>query len=166
MALARREAEGRGESWDAPTIITIVERGEGKQDGKAYMHIPDDFAERESLKIPEYEDTRTRLASIHLSSGTTGLPKGVRLTQFNFVANVLQLAAHAGAQFPAGSAVVAFTPFAHIGNTTFPFFLGPYMGIYHHAMPSYDLEAFAQLVHSVKPTFFSGRSGGRARARE
>ncbi|KAF2476705.1 AMP-binding enzyme [Lindgomyces ingoldianus] len=148
--LAEEDLRAQGVGWSRPTIITVVERVKG------YLHIPDDFFPGDVLPIPEYEDTRERLATIHLSSGTTGKPKGVELTHYNFVANVKQLEAHDAKQFHRGSRIVAFTPFAHIGNTTFPLFFGPYMGILHHAMPQFDLERFGQLVDSVKPTIFQG----------
>lgn len=153
IVIAEKELKAQGVNWKAPTIITIVEQAPAH----SYRHIPDDFASiKETLPIPRYADTRQRLATIHLSSGTTGKPKGVELTQYNFVSNVKQLEAHDPEQFHRGSRIVAFTPFAHIGNTTFPLFFGPYMGIWHHAMPQYELEAFAKLVDSVKPTIFQG----------
>lgn len=138
--------------WKVPTMLTIVDRAPSR----SYLHIPDDFTSfKEVLDIPKYPDTRRRLATIHLSSGTTGAAKGVELTHYNFVANVLQLEAHDPAQFHRGSRVIAYTPFAHIGNAS-PFFFGPYMGIRSHAMPAYEPEAFAKLVDSVKPTIFQG----------
>ncbi|KAJ4286780.1 hypothetical protein N0V90_013032 [Kalmusia sp. IMI 367209] len=153
IAIAEKDLKVQGVDWKPPTIISIVER----TPSGPYKHIPDDFsAFKDTLTIPQYADTRQRLATIHLSSGTTGKPKGVELTQYNFVSNVKQLEAHDPAQFHRGSRIVAFTPFAHIGNTTFPLFFGPYMGIWHHAMPQFELETFAKLVDSVKPTIFQG----------
>ncbi|KAJ4357522.1 uncharacterized protein N0V89_002098 [Didymosphaeria variabile] len=153
IAIASKDLLEQGVAWKAPTIISIVERAASR----SYKHIPDDFASfRGALEIPQFADTRQRLATIHLSSGTTGKPKGVELTHHNFVSNVKQLEAHDAPQFHRGSRIVAFTPFAHIGNTTFPLFFGPYMGIHHHAMPAFSLEPFAQLVDSVKPTIFQG----------
>jgi 4-coumarate--CoA ligase len=101
-------------------------------------------------------NTADHLASIHLSSGTTGQPKGVRLTHYNFVANCYQLYAHDPQQFHSNSRTVAFTPFIHIAMTTMPLFMGPWTGMMHHAMPSFNLEAFGPLVSSVRPTSFQG----------
>ncbi|KAG7109281.1 Leucine aminopeptidase A like protein [Verticillium longisporum] len=58
--------------------------------------------------------------------------------------------------FHPASRTVAFTPWAHIANTTAPLFLGPYAGMLHHAMPVYNLEQFARLVGSVQATSFQG----------
>lgn len=154
IRISEEDLKSQGVRWKAPTIITIVERAPSG----SYSHIPDDFlsSSMDILPISKYSDTRERLATIHLSSGTTGKPKGVELTHYNFISNCLQLEAHDASQFHRGSRIVAFTPFAHIGNTTFPLFFGPYMGILHHAMPQFEMEKFAKLVDSVKPTIFQG----------
>jgi 4-coumarate--CoA ligase len=152
IKVAERELASQKVAWKAPSVMTIVERVLAS----AHKHIPDDFTSKKTLPIPQYADTRERLATIHLSSGTTGKPKGVELTHYNFVSNCKQLEAHDAAQFHRGSRIVGFTPYVHIGNTTFPLFFGPYMGIWNHAMPQFELEAFAKLVDSVKPTIFQG----------
>lgn len=66
-------------------------------------------------------DPRKDLAFLVYSSGTTGLPKGVRLSHRNIVANNLQLAALEGADVSwngnadgKGDRVLAFLPFYHI----------------------------------------------------
>jgi 4-coumarate--CoA ligase len=72
------------------------------------------------------------------------------------VANCYQLYAHNPQQFHSNSRTVAFTPFVHIAMTTMPLFMGPWTGMMHHAMPSFNLEAFGPLVSSVRPTSFQG----------
>lgn len=150
IQVAAKELKKEGVKWNPPTIITAITKAPG------YQHFPDDFLAPERLAIPQWSDTKQRLASIHLSSGTTGKPKGVRLTHHNFVANVFQLLAHDKRQFHPGSKTVAFTPWAHIAMTTMPIFLGPYTGMFHHALHKYDLETFSKLVGSVQATSFQG----------
>ncbi|RNJ57967.1 hypothetical protein D7B24_005452 [Verticillium nonalfalfae] len=141
-------------SWTRPRVISIVLPAPGLK------HISSDFIAATRLPVPHFDDTSIRLASIHLSSGTTGQPKGVELTHQNFVANVLQLLAFDAPgghkMFHPAARTVAFTPWAHIANTTAPLFLGPYAGMLHHAMPVYNLEQFARLVGSVQATSFQG----------
>jgi acyl-CoA synthetase (AMP-forming)/AMP-acid ligase II len=149
---AQKELKAEGVSWGQPLIITAISR----LDNTPSTHIPDDFMAAERLEIPHYKDTRSRLASIHLSSGTTGKPKGVELTHYNFVANCYQLFAHDPEQFGPSCRLVAFTPFVHIAMTTMPLFLGPWSGMFHHAMPSFNLEEFGQLVESNQATYFQG----------
>ena len=139
-----------GVSHYEPTIITVIKKSAG------YKHIPDDFLDDEILPIPHYEDTSKHLATIHLSSGTTGLPKGVQLSHYNFVANCYQLYTHDASQWHSRSRVIAYTPFVHIAMTMHPLFFGPWMGMMHHAMPSFDLETFGQLVQSTSATNIQG----------
>ncbi|KAI0174486.1 AMP-binding enzyme [Pestalotiopsis sp. NC0098] len=150
IEMAQRELATSGISWSKPILLTIIDKSVGMK------HVPDDFWAHEPLPIPHWDDTSQRLASIHLSSGTTGKPKGVELTHYNFVSNCYQLYNHDPKQFHPGAKTVAFTPWAHIAMTTMPLFLGPWTGMFHHAMPSYNLEEFAALVESNQATTFQG----------
>lgn len=122
--LAAKDLSSEGISWQAPVVISVITRA------PSVPHIPEDFIRPTRLFIPHYSDTSKRLASIHLSSGTTGKPKGVELTHYNFVANCYQLFAHDPDQFHASSRTVAFTPFAHIAMTTMPLWLGELLSLY------------------------------------
>lgn len=133
-----------------PIIITVIKKASG------HLHVPDNFLDDGVLPVPHYEDTSKRLATIHLSSGTTGLPKGVRLSHYNFVSNCYQLYAHDAPQWHSQSRVVAYTPFVHIAMTTHPLFFGPWMGCMHHAMPAFDLETLGQVVQSTAATNIQG----------
>ncbi|KAI1313941.1 AMP-binding enzyme [Xylaria venustula] len=150
VQIASKRLAEQGVSWKKPEIVTVVSRVSG------HLHVPDDFYAPERLPVPHYADTRTRLASIHLSSGTTGLSKGVELTHYNFVANCYQLFHRDPRAFNSDARVVAFTPWTHIGNTTMPLFLGPWTGMLHHAMPAYNFDEYVKLIGSNRATSFQG----------
>jgi len=82
------------------------------------------------------------------SSGTTGLPKGVRLSHRNLVVNVDQTIA--GSDFRAGEVAASFLPFFHIYGMTV------LMNVHLAAdgvlvtMPRFDLELFLQISQDYK----------------
>ena len=128
-----------------PQVITAL--------GKV-PHTPglESFLASSALPIPHYPDTRRRLASIHLSSGTTGVSKGVGISHFNYIANVLQMFAHDPDHWTTSEHIVSFTPYVHIANTTIPFFLGPWTGMRHIIMAKYEMHEFLKTVEREKAT--------------
>lgn len=149
IGLAADELRAQGIEWKTPPVTSAIDRRHG------FRHVIDLLA-NDKMDVPHWSDTSHRLASIHLSSGTTGKPKGVKLSHLNYVANCYQLAAHDPQQFHPGSRTVSFTPWAHIAMTTMPLFLGPWAGMMHHAMPSFNFEEFGRLVGSNQATSFQG----------
>jgi len=89
-------------------------------------------------------DVAEHIVALPYSSGTTGLPKGVMLTQLNLSVNIDQ--ALVPADVRKGEMTVAFLPFFHIYG------LEVLQNIYLAAggglvtMPRFDLEMFLQLV--------------------
>ncbi len=89
-------------------------------------------------------DAATEVAALPYSSGTTGLPKGVRLTHRNLVANVDQCLVAVGC--PPGSWSVGFLPFFHIYGQTVLMNMHLAAGAGVITMPRFDLEQFLTLV--------------------
>jgi long-chain acyl-CoA synthetase len=54
------------------------------------------------------------LAALPYSSGTTGLPKGVKLSHFNLIANVYQFIAPNASEFSPNDVILCFLPLYHI----------------------------------------------------
>lgn len=82
------------------------------------------------------------------SSGTTGLPKGVRLSHRNLVVNVDQCIV--GADFRAGEVAAAFLPLFHIYGMTALMNLHLAGGGALVTMPRFDLELFLQISQDHK----------------
>ncbi len=96
----------------------------------------------------------TEVAVLPYSSGTTGLPKGVRLTHRNLVANVDQMLATVCCD--AGTWSVGFLPFFHIYGQTVLMNMHLAAGAGVVTMPRFDLEQFLTLAAKYRtPTLYS-----------
>jgi acyl-CoA synthetase (AMP-forming)/AMP-acid ligase II len=97
---------------------------------------------------------RKDLVALPYSSGTTGLSKGVMLTHYNLVANLLQTA---GALKEAGTddTLIAVLPFFHIYGLIVVLNLGLYHGSTIVTVPRFELESFLETLVKYGVTFAS-----------
>ncbi|MGZ4110762.1 MAG: AMP-binding protein [Actinomycetota bacterium] len=101
---------------------------------------------------PSHEtDTATALAAMPMSSGTTGFPKVVQLTQRNLVANVLQ--SDAAIDIHEDDVMIGVLPFFHIYGMTVLVNLALYKGATVVTMPRFELDAFLALMQQHRVTF-------------
>ncbi|MCI1257248.1 MAG: AMP-binding protein [Corynebacterium provencense] len=113
----------------ASLFLTIAGFGDGGQEAARLAGLADDrliqldtsqglkqmYAERNTPPAVSF-DPSTHLAALPYSSGTTGLPKGVRLTHENLVANIAQIE-NVGVVTPEDT-VYGILPFFHIYGLT------------------------------------------------
>jgi acyl-CoA synthetase (AMP-forming)/AMP-acid ligase II len=105
------------------------------------------------LAVQEPVDAARDIVVLPYSSGTTGLPKGVRLTHRNLVANVDQSLVVIGCD--AGAWAVGFLPFFHIYGQTVLMNMHLAAGAGVVTMPRFDLELFLTLAsRHATPTLF------------
>jgi acyl-CoA synthetase (AMP-forming)/AMP-acid ligase II len=125
--------------------IVVIGEAEGATPLSALMGEP------LAAQIPV--DAAGDVAVLPYSSGTTGLPKGVRLTHRNLVANVEQC--KVCFQVQPGDKVVAFLPFFHIYGQTVLMNVYLATGGTVVTMPRFDLELFLTLCsRHATPTMF------------
>ena len=98
-------------------------------------------------------DTRTTVAALPYSSGTTGLPKGVMLSHFNLVANVYQIIAPDAAPFRPHEIVLCFLPLYHIYGLNVVLNPTLVLGGTLVLMPRFDAERAAALIEREGITF-------------
>ncbi len=93
---------------------------------------------------------REDLVALPYSSGTTGLPKGVMLTHYNLVANVVQCKDVEA--FTDDDVLIGILPFFHIYGMEVILNFGIYKGATIVTMPRFDLEQFLQIMQDYGVT--------------
>jgi acyl-CoA synthetase (AMP-forming)/AMP-acid ligase II len=96
-------------------------------------------------------DPRRDVVVLPYSSGTTGLPKGVMLTHYNLVANVLQ-SAHVLDVGPEDR-VLGVLPFFHIYGMVVIMNLGLHVGATVVTMPRFELEPCLEILQRYRITY-------------
>jgi acyl-CoA synthetase (AMP-forming)/AMP-acid ligase II len=96
-------------------------------------------------------DPREDLVVLPYSSGTTGLPKGVMLTHYNLVANVLQTAR--ALPIDGTDTMLGLLPFFHIYGMLVIMNLGLHLGATVVTMQRFEIEQFLQVLQKYEVTF-------------
>jgi acyl-CoA synthetase (AMP-forming)/AMP-acid ligase II len=96
-------------------------------------------------------DPKEDLVVLPYSSGTTGMPKGVMLTHYNLVANLIQISQHDLVRHE--DTVVAVLPFFHIYGLVVILNFGLYHGATIVTLPRFELEPFLETLQKYRVTF-------------
>jgi acyl-CoA synthetase (AMP-forming)/AMP-acid ligase II len=99
-------------------------------------------------------DPKADLVALPYSSGTTGLPKGVMLTHYNMVAQLITAKARPDLVFPGeNDTLLAFLPYFHIYGINIFLCYGVWQGARIVSMPRFDLEQYLELVQRYGVTY-------------
>lgn len=137
-----------------PKILTVLDRLEG------FSLFPEDVIGKSNEQtIPPYslegssKSAKEAVAVICFSSGTTGKMKGVQLTHYNLVSNLLQYRTSIPYMANATSSEVFFPPYCHIYGLSTVVLLGMWFGNFTLAIPAFDFETFCSQMARVKATW-------------
>lgn len=104
--------------------------------------------------VISHEQSKTKLAFLNYSSGTTGLPKGVMITHFNIVANLQQTAVQfSGKGEPDMSKALGLLPLFHIYALTCVFLYNIYRSHEVIILPKFDMPTLLKTIEKYKLTF-------------
>ncbi|KAI5927794.1 hypothetical protein F4810DRAFT_649467 [Camillea tinctor] len=157
LPLVREAAREAGLPADHVVLI-----GEQRDPERRVPHFTE-LVDREGARRgrPVRVDAKKDLAFLVYSSGTTGLPKGVMLTHYNMVSNLLQLAHieklnglyHSGGQDGKGDKQLAILPFFHVYGLTCIALASVYLGVQAIILPKFDLERACAAIQKYGITF-------------
>ncbi|KAK7502850.1 hypothetical protein BaRGS_00005799 [Batillaria attramentaria] len=101
---------------------------------------------------PPPADPSKVIASLLFSSGTTGLPKGVQITQRNIMAFIFIYEAFDGRQIDEKDTVVLFLPFFHVYGQVVTLLTGLAHGCRHVIMSKFEMVPFLTFCQRYKAT--------------
>jgi acyl-CoA synthetase (AMP-forming)/AMP-acid ligase II len=146
-ALAAAETAG----LPAERVILLREPKAAHGDAQGALHPVLSALIAEGLPAPEVTlDPATHMAALPYSSGTTGRPKGVRLSHRNLVANLAQIEDHL---LRRDDVVMAVLPFFHIYGMTVLLNLALRRRATLVTMPRFDLAAFLEALAEYRVTW-------------
>jgi 4-coumarate--CoA ligase len=134
-------------------VVVITDEGEAVPEGTIHLDSlrHDDGIPMKTIQV-EHRETASHPFLLPYSSGTTGLPKGVRLSHSNIVANLLQCEAVEGIGFPPDHKLISPLPFFHIYAFSVSLLYPAWKGNQVITMSKgFDLELFCKLVEEHQP---------------
>jgi long-chain acyl-CoA synthetase len=139
--------------WDAKLTLIMVEGASDAGEYGFYEEIAAVSAEPPSVEIDPRED----IAVLQYTGGTTGRAKGVMLTHYNLVSNVLQSFAYSGGVFERPSErILSVSPFFHVYGMTGAMNIAVYGAATIICLRRFEVNHTLEVIRKYRPTFFPG----------
>ncbi|KAF2467254.1 putative amp dependent CoA ligase [Lindgomyces ingoldianus] len=134
-----------------PQVFSVIDRIEGVK------KFPEDVEGKSPQEsVPPYdlegESSKDVIASIIYSSGTTGPMKGVKISHYNHIINILQGRNSLPLRQNSEQRVIFFAPYCHIYGLGCVVLNGMWLGNFTCALPTFDLETYCQLFGKYRAT--------------
>ncbi|EXJ74471.1 uncharacterized protein A1O5_02767 [Cladophialophora psammophila CBS 110553] len=135
-----------------PTIFTVLRRS-----GSLKL-FPDDIAgQAPDQTLPMFDlrgrSTKDVTGMIVFSSGTTGKIKGVQLSHYSIVSNIIQTRISMPWMMNHASREVFFPPYCHVYGLGVVVFCGMWVGSFTCAIPAFDLDLFCRKMEEHRATW-------------
>lgn len=133
---------------------------DGIRDWRAMLASP---AQSQSYEWPELDgdEAKQTIATINYSSGTTGLPKGVCVSHYNLVANILQTTfsrqalLQYGPEGPPETRWIGFLPLYHVYGQMYTILMASRIQAPVYVMPRFVLEDYLRVIQEHKITYLN-----------
>jgi long-chain acyl-CoA synthetase len=132
----------------APSLKRIVVIGKNPSATLSFERL---IMESKGNLVSPYIDPKEDLCVIPYTSGTTGSPKGVMLTHYNVVCNVIQSAS--AFQVHANDVALNVTPFCHIFGMTVGMLMSMSVGVEQVIMKEFHRKDLCQLIGKYGVTY-------------
>ncbi|KAF2109678.1 amp dependent CoA ligase [Lophiotrema nucula] len=134
-----------------PTLFSVIDRIDN------IKKFPEDISGtsfQESLPPYDLEKRSSKdvVASIIYSSGTTGAMKGVKISHYNHIINILQGRASLPVRQNSDQRIIFFAPYCHIYGLGTVILNNMWIGNFTCALPSFDLETYCQQFSKYRAT--------------
>ncbi|KAF3910801.1 hypothetical protein ABW20_dc0103169 [Dactylellina cionopaga] len=157
---AAKEANIPRENIFLLSIPDAVTTKEMRQKAKAFKTLDDLIEEGKALNEIEplrWERgfSRKKVAFVSYSSGTSGLPKGVLISHFNVITNIVQIVEYSKSfrDFSKPTSVLALLPQSHIYALVVINQFEPYAGNSAVILPKFEIQSFLSCIQNFKLSF-------------
>ncbi|KAH8585647.1 hypothetical protein B0O99DRAFT_657198 [Bisporella sp. PMI_857] len=156
LSLVTQAAEIAGVPWDKIVLIGDCMDPRGKI--RHFSSFQGSLNTRQCRRPAV--NPKTDLVLLAYSSGTTGHPKGVKLSHHNMMMNLLQIQATeegnlspTGGDGGNGDIILAVVPYYHVYGVAFLVNIPAYMGLTSVVMRTYKLSSLLQVIQTFRPIY-------------